>query len=132
MQVSVFDISDPGSPRQVDRLSLGNGWSPALEDSRAFTYDPQRRVAAMGFTKADPQAVNSEQSSALAVRVLHDGMLTKAGELALKTERPSRVLLDGSTVFAITDMGVVAADAASWTRTGDLFFGQTSGATGLG
>lgn len=119
MQVSVFDISDPTKPRQVDRLSLGQGWSPALEDSRAFTYDPEHRVAAFAMTRWEDNGVDAAPSAALGIRVGEDGTLSEVGRLRLANEEHNaRVMLAGPNVFAITGTGVVAGDVASWTRTG--------------
>ena len=84
MQVSVFDVSDLTQPALRDRLPLGQGWSAALDDSRAFGYDPQRRQAMFAFTGYDQSIVAStEQSSALGVTVSADGQLSLAGQLDL-------------------------------------------------
>ena len=64
MQVSVFDISDLTRPTLRDRLPLGQGWSPALDDSRAFGYDPQRRQATFAFTGYEPDRRPSPSSPA--------------------------------------------------------------------
>ena len=39
LQVSLFDVSDPSAPAQLDRLELGDAESAAEFDHRAFTYD---------------------------------------------------------------------------------------------
>ena len=83
MQLSVFDISDLTKPALRDRLRLGQGWSAALDDSRAFGYDPQRRQAMFAFTGYDPGVISMEQSSALGVTVSTDGRLSVAGKLDL-------------------------------------------------
>ena len=63
MQASVFDISDLRNPALVDRLRLGNGYTPALEDSRAFTYDPGRRLATFAFNAySDPRPRRAKRS----------------------------------------------------------------------
>ena len=123
MQMSVFDISDLTRPALRDRLTLGQGWSAALDDSRAFGYDPQRRQAMFAFTGYDPDISDLEQSSALGVTVSTDGHLSLAGQLDLAGGTwPQRVLTDGDRVFAVADDGIVAGDAATMTRTGDLDF----------
>jgi hypothetical protein len=123
MQVSVFDVSDASSPRQVDRLRLGPGWSPALDDSRAFTYDPDRRLAAIPFFGYDPAGLEGERPSALGVRVGPDGTLTEAGRLELDPGSwTARVLVDDTSAYAVSDAGVVAGDAATMARTGSVDF----------
>jgi len=124
MQVSVFDVSDLTKPALRDKLRLGQGWSAALDDSRAFGYDPQRRQAMFAFTGYDQSVVsNMEQSSALGITVSTDGDLSLAGQLDLAANTwPQRVLTDGDRVFAVADNGIVAGDAATMTRTGELSF----------
>jgi uncharacterized secreted protein with C-terminal beta-propeller domain len=127
IQVSIFDISDASDPRQVDRLSLGPGWSAALEDSRAFTYDPRRRMAAFTFTGYDAVSPDGEQATALAVRVGPDGSLSEVGRLALdRGTWAARVLLDESTAYAVSETGVVTGDAATMTRTGSIAFDRSA------
>ncbi len=123
MQASVFDISDLAHPELRDRLRLGNGWSPALDDSRAFGYDPQRRQATFPFTGYDPAKSLGEQPSALGVTVAADGELSLTGRLDLSGDSwPQRVLTDGDRVYAVTDSGVIAGDAGTMQRSGQLSF----------
>ena len=123
MQASVFDVSDLAHPVLRDRLRLGNGWSPALDDSRAFGYDPQRRRATLPFTSYDPSTSLGEQPSALGLTVSSDGELSRTGRMDLSGGSwPQRVLSDGDRVYAVTDSGVVAGDAATMQETGHLGF----------
>ena len=126
MQVSVFDVSDLSHPVLRDRLRLGYGWSsPALDDSRAFGYDPGQRLATFPFTSYDPDGTGLERSGALGVSVTEDGVLRLAGRLDTATGSwPQRVLSGGDLVFAITDTAVVAADASTMARTGALTLGR--------
>jgi uncharacterized secreted protein with C-terminal beta-propeller domain len=124
VQVSGFDVSDLTSPTQVDRLHLGPGWTPALDDSRAFTYDPARRLATFVFSGYDPAAELGQETSALGVRVDADGMLRELGRMPVTEDYPpERVLLDDDVVLAVGHGGVVAGDATTWTRTGSLDYG---------
>ncbi len=87
MQASVFDISDLSRPALVDRLRLGNGYTPALDDSRAFTYDPDRRLATFAFSAYDlsPTSKGEEISSALGITVDEDGQLHEAGRMPIQS-----------------------------------------------
>ena len=106
-----------------DRLRLGQGWSAALDDSRAFSYDPDRRQATFAFTGYDQRRQRLEKSSALGITVSNDGHLSLAGQLDLAGGAWSqRVLIDGDQVFAVADDGIVAGDADTMTRTGELDF----------
>jgi hypothetical protein len=110
-QVSLFDLSDLSTPLQVDRLSLGPGWSSASEDSRAVSYDPSLGLLAIPF--GDERG----RQSALGVRVEGDS-LVEAGRFAVGGDWVSRTLLHDGQVLAVTPDSVIAADAGSWRRTG--------------
>jgi len=123
MQVSVFDISDLSKPAQVDRLRLGNGYTPALDDSRAFTYDPDRRLATFAFNAYDPASKVGEVSTALGISVDEDGTLREAGRMQIQSGAWSaRVLVDDDHLYAVGETGVVAGDADTMQRTGTLRF----------
>ena len=121
-QLSLFDLSDLSKPVQVDRLSLGEGSSPASDDSRAFGYDPQRRLAVLPFWSYDPRT-GPAASSALGVHVTPDFRLVEAGRLEVGEGTPvERVLLDGERAYAVTPRGVVAVRVPSMARTGAAAF----------
>ena len=123
-QVSVFDISDPAAPRQVDRLQLGTGYTPAQDDSRAFSYDPTRRLATFAWAGYSPQGYPTE-TGALGIRISETGQLSRAGLLEVaQNAPPQRVLYDADRVYAVSDSGVVAGDPAAMTRTGQADFAR--------
>jgi uncharacterized secreted protein with C-terminal beta-propeller domain len=123
MQVSVFDISDLSKPTQVDRLRLGHGYTPALDDSRAFTYDPERRLATFAFNSYDPTSKVGEVSTALGIAVEEDGKLREAGRMQIQPGAWSaRVLVDNDHLYAVGEGGVVAGDADTMKRTGSIRF----------
>ena len=118
--LALFDVSDPARPAQVDRLSLGQGWSPAADDSRAFGFDVERRLAVLPFESWSPSS--GPAAAALGVRVTDDG-LVEAGRLPVGPDAGvQRVLLDGDVAYAVTRHGVVAMDAATFARTGSAAF----------
>ncbi len=110
-QVSLFDLSDRSAPVQLDRLSLGQGFSPASDDSRAFSYDPSRGLAAMPFFDG------TGSMAALGVRVDGDS-LVEAGRLGAGQDFLQRVLLVDGMALAVSERSVVAGDLGSWERTG--------------
>ncbi len=123
-QVSVFDISDPANPRQVDRLQLGTGYSPAQDDSRAFSYDPKRRMAMFAFSAYDVRGYQGPVG-ALGIAVGATGQLTRVGLLEVAQNAPTaRVLYDADHVYAVSDSGVAAGDPATMTRTGQADFAR--------
>jgi hypothetical protein len=138
LQASVFDLSDSAKPVQVDRLQLGDGYSEALQESRAFGYDPQRGLAVLPFQDG------RGASSGLGIRVAADGRLTLAGKLVVTEssgqdcglkEQPvapetscgyaggaqvRRVVLDGDRVHVLTDRSLVTGTSAGFDRTSSL------------
>jgi len=119
-QVSLFDLSDRTRPVQLDRLSLGQGHSPAGQDSRAFGFDAARGVALLPWSAWTP---TSSTSGALGVRVTAAGTLEQAGLLEVVAP-VDRVLHDGEHVYAVGQDGVVAATADSFRQTGSASFGR--------
>lgn len=124
MQASVFDVSDLRNPVLVDRLRLGNGYTPALDDSRAFTYDPSRRLATFGFsTYNETSTTKNEESSALGITVSKNGQLHEAGRMPMQSGAwMARVLVDSTNLYAVGETGVVAGNADTMQRTGSVRF----------
>ncbi len=120
VQASVYDIADPSAPTQVSRVQLGEGWSPALDDSRAFTYDPARRLAVFAFSTYGP---TGGETSALGLSVDEAGKVTEVGRLQVHpTTPPERVLVDADRLYAVSGNGVVTGDPATMRRTGATDF----------
>ena len=125
MQLSVFDISDLSKPSLIDRLPIGSGYSPALDDSRGFGYDPDRRLAAFAFSGYDKVDGSMDVPSAVGIHVDSSGRLQEVGRTpGDRSNPPTRVLMDGQRVYAVGESGVVAADATTMTRTGRLDFAR--------
>jgi uncharacterized secreted protein with C-terminal beta-propeller domain len=123
MQLSVFDVRDLSRPVQVDRLQLGQGYSPALNESRAFTYDPTRRLVTFAYYSWAESGLSDV--GALGVRVGSTGQLTEVGRMQVAGNAPpQRVLVEGDRLYAVSDSGVVAGDPATMTRTGATDFAR--------
>ena len=45
LKVSLFDVSDPSDPREVDVWTMPDGYSPAEDDHRAFQFLAENRIA---------------------------------------------------------------------------------------
>ena len=44
-KVSLFDVTDPTAPSELDKIVIPDGWSLAADDPHAFTWDPVARHA---------------------------------------------------------------------------------------
>jgi hypothetical protein len=124
MQVSLFDLSDRTRPVQVDRLQLGQVWSAALHDSRAFGWDAGTGTALMTVQPWD----GSSPGGVVGVRV-QGRDLVEAGRLLSGPPRfgvppAERVLHDGTHLYAVGRTGVQAAELGSFAATGALTFSR--------
>ena len=122
LQVSLFDLSDRARPVQLDRMSLGRSTTPASQDSRAFGYDPDRRLALIPLS-ADSDTGSGQE--ALGIRVTQAGTLEEAGRLAAGSPaQVERVLFDDEHVYAVSRRGVTAGTSTDLERTGAAAFRQ--------
>ncbi|MGI8537750.1 MAG: beta-propeller domain-containing protein [Mycobacteriales bacterium] len=122
--MSLFDLSDR-TPTQSDRLSLGEGYNAALGDSRAFGYDPERRLALLPMTcyVTGNAKGGNPGNEAIGIRVSEAGTLSLVGRLALGPQTQiDRVLHEATQVYAVSRAGVTAAGADDLSRTGSLDF----------
>ena len=125
VQMSVFDIRDLSAPKQVDRVQLGHGWSPALDDSRAFSYDPARRMAMFSFNSYDPTGRTPGTVGALGIAVDAAGGLREIGRMPVHPTAPTtRVMYDAERLYAVSESGVATGDPATMTRTGEVDFAR--------
>ncbi|MDX6273624.1 MAG: hypothetical protein QOJ92_834 [Frankiales bacterium] len=62
-QVSLFDVSDLDHPTRMDQELLGDGWTDAENEPRAFTYLPETQLALLPFSNYNGS------TSALSVKV---------------------------------------------------------------
>jgi uncharacterized secreted protein with C-terminal beta-propeller domain len=119
MQVSLFDLADLSKPAQVDRLPLGQGWTQAGNDSRAFGFDVDRGTARLPLSTWD----GGQWFGALGVRV-EGRSLVEAGRMEVVAAPVERVLSDGEHLYAVSSLGVVAGDPDSFERSGAVDFGR--------
>jgi uncharacterized secreted protein with C-terminal beta-propeller domain len=124
-QISVYDVNDLAHPVQVDRLQLGQGWTPAMQESRAFTYDPKRRMALFAYQVWDSLDGRMPAVGAVGIHVSADGHLDEVGRMPVHPTTPTnRVLIDDAHLYAVSDSGVAAGDPATMLRTGAVDFAR--------
>jgi uncharacterized secreted protein with C-terminal beta-propeller domain len=104
VQFSLFDISDPASPRRIDTQTYGGGTAAAEFDPKAFLYwQPRNLILAPTNLHGDHRGKGAF-SGLILLRANADG-LSELGRLA--TTEPyataARSLVIGDTVYILTD-----------------------------
>jgi uncharacterized secreted protein with C-terminal beta-propeller domain len=122
-QLSIFEVSDPGSPRRLHRLALGPSYSEAEWDHHAFLYWPRERMVVLPLDQYGEQG--GYFGGAVAFRAERDGL----AELA-RVNHPTgqygstvrRSLVVGDTLYTVGDAGVKATALGSFAERGWLPF----------
>ena len=144
LQLSLFDVSDLGSPTRLDRVRLAEAWSDAESDHHAFTmagdlvlipYNSWTSVASKnGSEKVDGNLMNRFDAGVIAVRVGADGLgtpstlrpiaggpITFDGSASISpsvqriTEStPMRTVVHDGTIYTLTSSGVAAHSATDF------------------
>ena len=123
MQFSLFDISDPASPRRIDTQTYGGGAAAAEFDPKAFLYwQPRNLIIAPTNLHGDHRGKGAFSGLVL-LRANADG-LSELGRLA--TTEPYgtavRSLVIGDTVYALTDHTLQANSLSTHRVIGTLTF----------
>ncbi len=125
LQVSTFDVSDPGAPTRLDALAQNDVWSSVEHDSRQFSYLPDRRIALI-------PSVGIQASSVQAFSIGADGALSVVGAFSAGDPQRGawlqRVMPIGAETVAALSSGQVGP-VLSLLRLDDL---SLTGSTPLG
>jgi hypothetical protein len=120
VQASLFDVSDLRSPRRLDALALGKGWSEAEHDHHAFLWWPSSRLAVIPL-----QSGEAPFAGALGMRVGRTGLST-AGRIAhpavgvpgSQGGQIRRSLVVRDALFTVSDTGVKASALSTFADLG--------------
>src|SRR3954470_17081803 len=115
-QVELFDVSDPGAPKLLQEVGLGNGYSDVDYDHHAFLFWPATKLAMLpivsfgqdGFVGAIGYRVDRSGIAEVG-RVTHDetnGYLPPI----------RRSVVIGSRLFTISDAGAMSSDLGTLAR----------------
>jgi uncharacterized secreted protein with C-terminal beta-propeller domain len=115
-QLSVFDVSDPSSPRRIDQVRVSDGNSEVEWDHHAFLYwEPEGLAVLPVNVWGEGPGKDEHFLGALAVRV-RDGELEVAGRLSHEDGPPDsgygvrRSLVVGDLLYTVAETGVEAVD----------------------
>jgi hypothetical protein len=109
VQFSLFDISDPASPRRIDTQNYGGGAAAAEFDPKAFLYWQPRNLILAPTNLHGDQLGRGAFSGLVLLRANTDG-LSEVGRLVTKGAygSVSRSLVIGNTVYILTDHALQA------------------------
>jgi uncharacterized secreted protein with C-terminal beta-propeller domain len=109
VQFSLFDISDPASPRRIDTQNYGGGAAAAEFDPKAFLYWQPRNLILAPTNLHGDQLGRGAFSGLALLRANTDG-LSEVGRLVTKGAygSVSRSLVIGNTVYILTDHALQA------------------------
>ncbi|MCL1820276.1 MAG: beta-propeller domain-containing protein [Oscillospiraceae bacterium] len=108
MKVSLFDVSDPYDPKEIDVLELGEGWAEVSHNPRALMSDPARGL--YGFTTEN---WNEKNYGSSAVLIQVDGRrISVAANLNADGAYlyNSRLCYIGDTLYFVYNEGIRAYD----------------------
>jgi uncharacterized secreted protein with C-terminal beta-propeller domain len=118
-QLSVFDVSDPSSPRRIDQEAVSGGSSEVEWDHHAFLYwEPEGLAVLPVNVWGQGPGKNEAFLGALAAHV-RDGQIDLAGRLRHEDVRPDsgfgirRSLVVGDLLFTVAEAGVEAVEVAT-------------------
>jgi uncharacterized secreted protein with C-terminal beta-propeller domain len=123
LKVSLFDISDPKNPKEVNSLRLGAGsYSEAFDNPRAMMVDRQKSLFGFPIQVQDwneltgnPRVTNWEGFMLVGVK---EEKLVKTAELKYQPDATGeyyrgwqrRLCYIGNTLYGVDDVGVTAFD----------------------
>jgi uncharacterized secreted protein with C-terminal beta-propeller domain len=104
VQFSLFDISDPASPRRIDTQSYGAGAAAAEFDPKAFLYWPPRDLIIAPTNLYGDNRGRGAFSGVVLLRATEDG-LTELGRLSVAEDdgMANRSLVIGDAVYLLSD-----------------------------
>ena len=113
-QVSLFDVSDPESPRRVSNWTAPGAYSEVEWDHHAFLWWKPTSTAVIPLAVGYEERIGGPaRASAIALRITEAGI----GDATPLTQGPSatsgritRSLVIGDTLYTLSDGGLVARD----------------------
>jgi len=122
LKASLFDVSNPFDPKEVDVLILGEGWAEVSHNPRALMSDSARGL--YGFT-AERWDNRGNWSGDAVILLVADGQLSIATTLSTGNHYGiygSRLCFIGNTLYFVHNYGIAAYDYNSFARLGGIDF----------
>ena len=126
-QVSLFDVSEPATPRRVAQYHVPGGSSEAEGDPHAFLYWEPARTLVLPIATYPPNASDAGAAAAIVLRV-GEAELTEAGRLRQPTpygpQPIRRSLVVGDTLWTVSEFGAAATGLAALDSRAWVAFGR--------
>ncbi|HEU5158295.1 MAG TPA: beta-propeller domain-containing protein [Streptosporangiaceae bacterium] len=132
-QVSLFDVRDPAQPRRLSQYKVESGTSEVEFEPHAFLYRPDTGLTVLPvqrLTASSPAAgPPAGEALVLSVRGQEVRRLGMVRQPRAAENRPvgvpaiRRSLTIGTTLWTMSDAGLLASDATALTRRGWVPFG---------
>ena len=128
LKISLFDVSDPFDPREVDVLPLGEGWTEVSHNPRALMTDS--RQGFYGFVMEtwgnNSWGGRSHYTNNAVILRVDDGRLTVAAWLDIGSDYyygyGTRLCFIDSTLYVVHEAGVDAYDYTTFAKLGGIKF----------
>ena len=122
IKASLFDVSNPFDPKEIDVLALGEGWADVSGNPRALMCDSARGL--YGFMMEGQINAVNWSCGAVVLRV-EDGQLMIDATLMPNeylSQYDSRLCFIGNTLYLVHGSGVIAYDYSSYARLASISF----------
>ena len=117
IKASLFDVSDPFAPKEVNVLLFGMGWADVSHNPRALMVDKSRNLYGFLFQNWD----DGIDTTAVLIQVSPAG-LHEAQKFSVGNISNGRLLFIGSTLYLTHDKGIAARDYTTFKEVGALTF----------
>ena len=108
VKLSLFDVSDPSNPKEIDKYSLDEYWTEAANNHHAFLQDEKHQ--AFFLPGGQSGYVFSYEGNKLSMKRAVTGFTAK------------RAVYLGDSLYIVGEGKVVVVDENSWDRIGELDF----------
>lgn len=108
--VSLFDVSDPTAPTQLQTWTEPDAWSTAGDDPKAFLHWAPESAVIVPMDRSAPGEGGFTSRSGIVVLDVADGGITERAMVTAQGRYPSRAVVVQDRLWSLFDGGVVVAD----------------------
>ncbi len=129
LKISLFDVSNPREPREIDVMLLGeNIWTGAFDNPRAMMVDRSREL--FGFALEGGKTLNNGSwvpEAGFRLVSVKDGKLVDEAHLASSGEYSSynsRLCYIGDTLYGVSEKEIIAYNYSNFEKLGSMILPQ--------